>query len=70
MKAREKKITSFTGIDSVYEPPTNPELIVDTATKSVEQCVHRVLEYLYDQVCILYIRLSSCYPFIFPENYT
>ena len=38
-KARQGELPHFTGIDSPYEAPETAELILDTATLSVEQCV-------------------------------
>lgn len=43
-KARKNEISNFTGIDSPYEPPTNPEVVIDTSLVSVDQAVKRVLE--------------------------
>ncbi|AQU76208.1 adenylyl-sulfate kinase [Priestia megaterium] len=45
-KARSGEIRDFTGIDSPYESPANPELIINTSTQSVEECVQTVIEYL------------------------
>ena len=45
-KAREGKIKDFTGIDSPYEIPQNPELIVPSGELDVEEEVSRVLAYL------------------------
>jgi adenylylsulfate kinase len=42
-KAREGKITHFTGVDDPYEEPEHPELILDTDTESVEESVRKVL---------------------------
>jgi len=36
----------FTGIDSPYEAPQNPELHLHTDQKTVEQCVGEILSYL------------------------
>jgi adenylylsulfate kinase len=38
-KARSGEIRDFTGIDSPYESPANPELTINTSTQSVEECV-------------------------------
>jgi len=46
-KARAGLLTGFTGIDDPYEPPRNPEIICRTAEESVEQCVEKILDYLY-----------------------
>jgi adenylylsulfate kinase len=45
-KARAGKIKHFTGISSAYEPPHNPELIVETGTQSLDACVQQVIELL------------------------
>ena len=45
-KARSGEIRDFTGIDSPYESPANPELTINTSTQSVEECVQTVIEYL------------------------
>ncbi|MBC7476084.1 MAG: adenylyl-sulfate kinase [Candidatus Sericytochromatia bacterium] len=45
-KARSGELKMFTGIDSAYEKPVNPELIIDTANKSIEQCVEQIYNYL------------------------
>lgn len=45
-KARSGEIRDFTGIDSPYESPANPELTINTNTQSVEECVQTVIEYL------------------------
>lgn len=45
-KAREGKIPEFTGVSAPYESPANPELVLNTAELSVEDCVRKVVEYL------------------------
>ncbi|KFZ42590.1 adenylyl-sulfate kinase [Anoxybacillus flavithermus] len=45
-KARNGEIRDFTGIDSPYEPPLSPELVVDTDQYSIEQCVQQIISYL------------------------
>ncbi len=45
-KARAGLIKNFTGIDSPYEAPTEPEINVDTSKLSVEQAVEEIVEYL------------------------
>ena len=44
--ARQGKIRNFTGIDSHYEPPENPELRVDTVNLSVEESTEFIVAYL------------------------
>lgn len=45
-KAREGKIKGFTGIDDPYESPENPEILIDTEGRSVEDCANQIIEYL------------------------
>jgi adenylylsulfate kinase len=45
-KARRGEIKDFTGISSPYEPPSAPELVLDTGAESLEICVEKVLSYL------------------------
>ena len=47
-KARAGDLKNFTGIDSEYEPPENPEVTLDTSTMTVEECVDRVISHLKD----------------------
>ncbi len=45
-KARAGEIKGFTGIDDPYEEPTNPEIVLDTATTSPQEAVVLLVEYL------------------------
>ncbi|MBR7904401.1 sulfate adenylyltransferase subunit CysN [Burkholderia cenocepacia] len=45
-KARRGELKHFTGIDSPYEPPVQPELRVDTVTESPEVAADRIVAYL------------------------
>lgn len=46
-RARRGEIPDFTGIDSPYERPENPEVHLHTDRQlNAEQCVYQVLEYL------------------------
>lgn len=47
-KARAGQIKNFTGIDSPYEAPVNPELVLKTAQWKPEICAYGVLHYLYE----------------------
>ena len=46
-KARAGEIKNFTGIDSPYEPPTDPELRLDTTHLSAEDAAEQVIAYLH-----------------------
>jgi adenylylsulfate kinase len=45
-KARAGEIQNFTGIDDPYEPPTSPEVNLNTAELSVEQSVEKIWQAL------------------------
>ncbi len=45
-KARSGEIKNFTGINSTYEAPINPEIHVQTAEKSIEECADYVVQKL------------------------
>lgn len=45
-KARAGQIPNFTGIDSPYESPLNPDLRVNTATSDLEGCVQLIQDYM------------------------
>ncbi len=42
-RARDGKVKQFTGISSPYEPPKNPELIVETDKLTLEESVIQVM---------------------------
>jgi len=45
-KARAGIIKDFTGIDSAYEEPNNPDLRVRTDQSDIETCVQQLVEYI------------------------
>ncbi|MNP80810.1 putative adenylyl-sulfate kinase [compost metagenome] len=45
-KVRAGEIRNFTGIDSPYEEPVHPEIVVETNTLSVNECVERIMKYV------------------------
>lgn len=48
-RARAGEIKNFTGIDSGYEPPVAPEIVVDTVKMSAEDAADMVIEYLSER---------------------
>ena len=44
-KARQDAIREFTGVSAPYEPPTAPDLELDTTRLTVEEGVRRLLDY-------------------------
>ena len=43
-KARRGELKDFTGIDSAYEVPENPELMVNTQQHSAAECAEMIIE--------------------------
>jgi adenylyl-sulfate kinase len=52
-KARAGQIRDFTGIDSPYERPERPEMVLDTSVMSVEACVEQLVGYMLQRKMIL-----------------
>jgi bifunctional enzyme CysN/CysC len=48
-KARAGEIKNFTGIDSPYEPPLDPELRINTVGQSPEDAAETILDYLKEK---------------------
>jgi bifunctional enzyme CysN/CysC len=46
VKARAGAIKNFTGIDSPYEPPINPQLSIDTSKVAIGEAVGQIVKYL------------------------
>ena len=49
-KARAGEIKNFTGIDSPYEVPDNPNLIVDTEKESVNESVNKIFTAITNKI--------------------
>lgn len=47
--ALDNKIANFTGIQGAYEPPENPELVVDTSLNDSHQSCSLILDFLKSQ---------------------
>jgi bifunctional enzyme CysN/CysC len=45
-RARSGALKNFTGIDSPYEPPENPEIHLDMSSLTLEQAAERVVEHM------------------------
>ena len=45
-RARAGEIGQFTGISAPYEPPATPDLLLDTAGTTIDECVNTVLDFL------------------------
>jgi len=66
-------IAGFTGIDSVYERPAEPEVSVKAGAISIDECVQEIVAHLVDKVCnskttysLLYVDNSQ---FLFTNSY-
>ena len=45
-KARAGELKNFTGIDSLYEEPENPDLILDTTSSKAEELTDQIINFL------------------------
>uniref|UniRef100_A0A7N9AQR3 3'-phosphoadenosine 5'-phosphosulfate synthase 2a n=1 Tax=Mastacembelus armatus TaxID=205130 RepID=A0A7N9AQR3_9TELE len=61
-------ITRFTGIDSEYERPEAPELVLKTGELTVNECLHQVLELLRDQNIVPSEIMEEVNELFVPEN--
>ena len=49
-KARSGELKNFTGIDSPYEAPENPDIRIDTTSASVEEAAEIIANTLLDRI--------------------
>jgi adenylylsulfate kinase-like enzyme len=47
-KALRGEIQNFTGISDPYEPPENPEVVVETDKETVQESTDKIIEALRD----------------------
>lgn len=59
-KARDGEIKNFTGLDSAYEVPENPALIIKTDQLSVDMAVRHVIKYLHHNQFISEFLFEEC----------
>jgi len=45
-KARAGEIKNFTGIDSPYEAPKNPDILIETEKEGIEEAVRKVITFV------------------------
>jgi len=45
-KARAGKIKNFTGVDSPFEPPKNPNVLIDTNKYTIQECLNQTMDYV------------------------
>jgi bifunctional enzyme CysN/CysC len=45
-KARAGELRNFTGIDSPYEPPERPDIVVNTAAMSVDEAAEHIIRHI------------------------
>jgi len=52
-KARSGEIKEFTGVSDPYEPPENPELVIETEQQSPEESAQQIISYLEERQLLL-----------------
>lgn len=66
-KARDGKIEKFTGVNHPFQAPIDPDIVVDTASESVEESVDHVMERL-DSLGVFEDERLSEYDFDITQN--
>lgn len=51
-KARAGNLKNFTGIDSPYEAPIQPEIVVDTSKLTAQEAAENIIEFIADRITI------------------
>ncbi len=51
-KARRGEIPDFTGITSPYEPPSNPDIKLDTSNNGIEICLNQFISMLKPRITL------------------
>lgn len=67
-KARKGLIKGFTGIDSAYEPPDNPDVVLKTTEASPEECLATVIEHLRSRGILPYSVVKSVRELFIPAS--
>ncbi len=49
-KARAGLIKEFTGVNSAFEPPRNPSLVIDTSSMSLDRCVEVIMQAIGERI--------------------
>jgi sulfate adenylyltransferase len=47
--AKRGEIKGFTGVDDAYEPPTSPELTINTVMMTAEESARLILDFLVEK---------------------
>lgn len=66
VKAQKGELKNLTGVDDPYEPPTKPEITIDTATLSIDEGVMKIIRYLQEEG---YLKMSALAPLL-PLSYS
>lgn len=51
-KARAGTLKNFTGIDSLYEPPKNPDLEINTVDKKINESTNLLLDFISNKIAL------------------
>jgi adenylylsulfate kinase len=50
--AREGKIKNYTGVNAPYEIPENPDMVLDSDTLTLTECVNMTLAFLKEKTTL------------------
>ncbi len=48
-KADSGELKNFPGVTAVYEPPTSPDLVIDSSIDSIDACADKVIALLKEK---------------------
>lgn len=51
-KADSGELKNFPGVTAIYEPPTEPDLVLDAGKDSIDKCADAIIELLKSKQCI------------------
>ena len=49
-KARSGNLKNFTGVDSLYEPPEDPDICIDTTTMSIDEAAELIVKRVIEKI--------------------
>ncbi|KAG1667387.1 Bifunctional 3'-phosphoadenosine 5'-phosphosulfate synthase [Nymphon striatum] len=67
-KARAGLIKGFTGIDSAYEKPVKPDIVLDAGNETVQECISKVVKLLIEKAIVPHNVLDHITELFVPQS--
>jgi adenylylsulfate kinase-like enzyme len=55
-KAMEGKISDFTGVNSPYEPPVNPSILIETGSATIHESLGQITTWIAENLLVTDLR--------------